>query len=473
LPSDENAPDKQANQANPSDKKDSPQGSLAQIADAEEGKDQVHELNKPEADKKPKKLTIIAKSRNDEDRPTLTMSKVAIMSEGEAGENDVEEQEIMLLQQRAETLSDNVLLYNVFYNNQIDELNLVDALIPSKEKHISPTAATENVIKLEIDMNELKKYAPMVEPKSAKDLQALANEITKSIHVNEKGELLVNSIKLNPNAISLQTKKMNLTKFDESNAEAKKHDKRKVLFKTTRLFREKKYLLIITYIERPSNLNKIIVAHEGNDQVYEEYDLFLDISATCISHKNLKPLTWELPLQECQKYSGKERISDIAKFFAENIHIFADKFLLSTPFKCYAHTNNVIVMYEGSIKILQQKFRTRQFAKNFENFKRNVKEVQQYVMHRSIVNIATEYYHVLALSKNNGSLEIQAWDTYHYSKLELHLEIKPLEKYLGIDKKRTIDLIFRYLGLELSKQGNFRLILREKNLLDALLKEFF
>lgn len=419
----------------------------------------------PRKKNKEVKVTIIGKDNN---VTSARFSRASVESDDEPEEKE----QPMLLQQKAETVSDNVLLYNVFYNKeQKEEVSPIRKFMSSlsKDNMDQKGEIIENVVKLEIDINELKKYAPLLSPSSSKDLQLLANEITNSIQVNHTGQVLINKGKINPNAVRVQEKSLKLAKFDNENTqEIKRNDKRKVLLKTTKFYGERKFLLIITHIERVSNLNKLILAHEGNDQVYEEFDIFFEISAIGLS-ENIK-YSWELPLGECERYSGESNPQTIAKFFTNKIYIFADQIVLSCPFKIYTQSKNFLIMYEGAIRSVQRKFRVKKFIRGFNRFRKSVEDNKADIIGRRLAELSGIQCHLLAFLKKEKII-IQAWESEDFSKYELVIISQPLEKYLHTDKKKTSEKIFLALSLEASKAGQ-SLNIKEKLLFDGLAKEF-
>mmetsp|Transcript_2162 Transcript_2162/g.1949 ORF Transcript_2162/g.1949 Transcript_2162/m.1949 type:complete len:112 (+) Transcript_2162:343-678(+) len=111
---------------------------------------------------------------------------------------------------------------------------------------------------------------------------------------------MVDSSKLNPNVIHLLKRDLHIKEFEaHSQTNKVKNDKRRTLHKSTRIYNKKKFLITISYLEKFSNLNKVKLAKEGNDQVYEEFELFIEISALCLSNSTEQPMIWEMSLKEC------------------------------------------------------------------------------------------------------------------------------------------------------------------------------
>ena len=107
----------------------------------------------------------------------------------------------------------------------------------------------------------------MINPQSSKDLQNLANEITRSIKIDENGNIMVNADRINPSALTVQKRSLQIKKTEEAkkSEDNKRYEKKKVIFKTTKTFISKKYLMIISFIERASNINNFIQAHQGGN----------------------------------------------------------------------------------------------------------------------------------------------------------------------------------------------------------------
>jgi hypothetical protein len=128
---------------------------------------------------------------------------------------DIKGDKPVILQQKAAAVADNLLLYNVYYNSDPSKMsnpfeNLINTLgnedIQKTSRTLNNASSNEgksNVVKIEVDLAELRKYAPLIDPKSPKDLQIIADEITKSIQINPEGKLVVNKTKINPAALNI------------------------------------------------------------------------------------------------------------------------------------------------------------------------------------------------------------------------------------------------------------------------------
>lgn len=385
-----------------------------------------------------------------------------------------------LLNQKTEAQSNNLLLYNVYYNN--DETQLKPApnplLTESKKdprhrtRKQSISLATDNVVKISVDLKELRKYNPNLDPKSPADLKMIANELANSIQVNEKGHILINDSKVNPNALKLLEKQLDVVEnpvkdFDQ---DAKYSQKKKILFKMTKAYGDRKYLLLINYLEKPSNLNNILsIVRKEDDQVYEEFELFIEVNVVCLSNNAIRPITWELSLKEGQSLSGLVNATEVAKFFAANIHLFGDQILLSTPFQPSVNYKNVMIMNENAIKMIQNRFRTKKFAKNFTRFRNNLIVNRTSIIARAVIAINNVSYHVLGYENSKDQdLQVEVWSLINYEKSMVGVSKKLVEKMYAMDKKKTFNSIFKFLRFELNKKKEYELVLKEKTMFDYL-----
>ena len=381
-----------------------------------------------------------------------------------------------MLQQKAESLLNTLLLYNVYYNQDEEEGDSADKPTPNPLDGItSPTGRNdgpENVIKISVEMEELKKYVPNLSVKNSQDLKVIAAELANSIQINEKGEVMVNSTKINPNALSVTEKKLSIQENPDNKPSKDKNNKKKVLFKMTKAYGDKKYLVLINYIEKLSTINGVMsLAGREDDKVYEDFELFIEVSAVCLSHSAIKPLVWELALQEAQKLSGLTNTAKIAKFFANNIHVFGDQLLLSTPFNYYVNEKNVMIMNENAIKMIQNRFRTRKFTKNFIRFKETLIALKPKNPERAIINLNNVSYNVLGYEKSPTELEIMTWDLTNYEKHSIMMKKSVVEKIYTRDRRRAYHYIFKFLTFEFNNKKEYILSLREKNMVDYLQKE--
>jgi len=399
---------------------------------------------------------------------------------GEEKETPTPTPESTLLQQKAESLLNTLLLYNVYYNQDEEEgdsadkptLKPLDGLTSPTGRDDENTPGPENVIKISVEMEELKKYVPNLSVKNSQDLKVIAAELANSIQINEKGEVLVNSTKINPNALSVTEKKLSIQENPDNKPSKDKNNKKKVLFKMTKAYGDKKYLVLINYIEKLSTINGVMsLAGREDDKVYEDFELFIEVSAVCLSHSAIKPLVWELALQEAQKLSGLANTAKIAKFFANNIHVFGDQLLLSTPFNYYVNEKNVMIMNENVIKTIQNRFRTRKFTKNFIRFKETLITLKPKNPERAIINLNNVSYNVLGYEKSPTELEIMTWDLTNYEKHSILMKKATVEKIYARDRRRAYHYIFKFLTFEFNNKKEYILALREKNMIDYLQKE--
>lgn len=85
-----------------------------------------------------------------------------------------------------------------------------------------------NYIRVQIDVDKLKKADPNLKTVVSKDeLKSIVHEISKCFTLNEKGQLMVDSNKINPDAIKILDREF--SQFNEQSKKANDISERKVL----------------------------------------------------------------------------------------------------------------------------------------------------------------------------------------------------------------------------------------------------
>jgi hypothetical protein len=102
-----------------------------------------------------------------------------------------------------------------------------------------------------------------------------------------------------------------------------KHAFVKILVKKTTYYSNKKFLIIINFIER--KITKILP--EDVDQVFEEYESLYQILANNLNNKKEAPLIWELSPEEARTLSHQREKIDIAHELVKRVLIINGKFI--------------------------------------------------------------------------------------------------------------------------------------------------
>ena len=426
----------------------------------------------------------------------------------------------VLIQQKTEVAANtgNICTYNIYYNSDLTKLD--DNPLPNKKEDLlismrqSPNKASmrrqtpmkgsmkqspmqssmneeelaqlslqqsslSNYVKIDVDINELRKYAPNINPTNSEDLLAIASELTNSIQVGQDGKILVNTGKLNLNCLHITDKNLQINldnkkdHLDSSSLINHSNDRRKVLYKTIKLYQEEKYLLVINHIERLArNTNSVYIHNKNTDQIFEDYDVFIEISSICLSNKDNKKVIWELSLFEAKNLTDQHHPSEIARFFGDHLVMYGDRFLFASKKNInFTITNNSIIVKDSVIRMIQNRFKNKRFNENYAKFYKFLKPFIKLkkILHRDVITI-NKVLQLIAFENEDNRLEIDAWDLDNYDKYVIEIAKESLPKAYNKNKEEIIKIIFKNLNFDYISNSHVGLTLKHKSLLEAFSK---
>ena len=157
-----------------------------------------------------------------------------------------------------------------------------------------------NYIRVQIDVDKLKKADPNLKTVVSKDeLKSIVHEISKCFTLNEKGQLMVDSNKINPDAIKILDREF--SQFNEQSKKANDISERKVLelrdvlsknplpsttlSRNTRIFNKQHYLIIV-------NKKEALVEEDAVSSLvnYEQYRVTYSIEIKNLSNSKEKKI---------------------------------------------------------------------------------------------------------------------------------------------------------------------------------------
>ena len=404
-----------------------------------------------------------------------------------------------MIQQKTEIAANtgNVCVYNIYYNSDLNKLDdtplpnhreddllssmrqsSMNVLAPPQQQSKQQQSLTPHYVKIDVDINELRKYAPNINPTNSQDLISIASELSNSIQVGQDGKILVNTGKLNLNCLQITDKNLEIlldTKKDNTESLiSHSNDKKKVLYKTTKLFQDQKYLLMINYIERLAKNSNYALSNQNKnaDEVFEDYEIFIEISALCLSNRDIKKVIWELSLFEAKNLTDLNHPSEIARFFADHLVIYGDKFLFAVKKNInFAMTNHSIIIKDSIVRLIQNRFRSRKFNENYSKFQVFLKPFIKLkkILYKDVITINKALY-LIALENEDNKLEIDAWDLDSYDKYVIEISKELLPKAYTKKKEEIIKIIFENLNFDYVNNSQIGLTLKNKSLLEAFLK---
>ena len=373
------------------------------------------------------------------------------------------------------------MLFNVVYNLKESPSRKHSQNPGSPNQKISVHSATvglenegereqnKNSVRLNIEYSDLRKFVPRFDPNSAGDLQQVGAELSRAIIVDPQGNLSVNSSKLDPASIKLLENRFNLKKDSEPENDSRvgKHykemQKKKVtLLKTAKICGGHKYLFAINSMERLAPMCELQQADKDN--AFEEYEIYLEIVATCLSNNNKKRLVWEVSLGEAQKLLEIDDQSKIASYIISNLEVFDDTLLLIAHKNFVTDYSKIVVINEHTLRMIQKRIRAKRFEMSHLRYKREAEELDQTktVVVKTALRMQDIVFVVRGYEDQKGRLDIVVWDTIRYTRLECNIDQHQTKRLYKENKRKVFEIILRNLLLQKEPNGATRLIIKQK-----------
>ena len=335
-------------------------------------------------------------------------------------------------------------LYKVYFNQ--------DEAAEEKSALRSQRRPSKNLIKIDVDLKELKESSVSKGAfNSSLGLRNFAGEVANSVLVNENGDVMVNSAKLNPNSVSVVEKRLTMIDSKTRQAESQIYNQNKKSIATKRkTCLGKPYQLNVSVVEKASPINNLIgLTGNEEDQVYEMFEVFLEFSAICKFTKDKKdPIIWEIPFSDAQKLTGCKETHDMARYLIANTDVVENRMLISTTALIPVQQRNVVLVNERFIRALQQRIRDIQLAKRKV---RCMKEIEAINTNNSILfektNMREQDYHINVKNVGLRNYLYQAWGTEDYLKYEYEAREGEISAHkIGNDKKAIKDAVVASLA---------------------------
>lgn len=314
------------------------------------------------------------------------------------------------------------------------------------------------------------------------DKQALKNfadQLTQSIKANEKGEILIDANKINPQCLHLIQKPSQILKTKintiDSLKELKKFDKKQLIAKGMKLKENKKYFLIINYIERPIQTQNFKVS-EDSDEVFEDYESLIEITVTPTSNDSGK-LIWEVAEKDIYILTNTKNLRDAGKALIEKIQIIGvkeEKFLFALNEQALKklsflkeESDCVVFIPEKSLKILQNRIKSRRF---FLNYKRYRNEIQKKVTaNKGCIKIGKEKY-LIYLFEYKPEIQIVLWDVKLFTRCQFEVKYSNYEGFLKSKDKKTKKMLLIIIGKFITIVNDEGFYFDEKACLESIRK---
>lgn len=292
-------------------------------------------------------------------------------------------------------------------------------------------------------------------------LKTFAEQLTQSIRVNEKGDILIDSNKINPQCLHLVQKPApNIPPKEgvDPLKELQKFDKKKLLSKGMKLKDNMKYFLIVNYIERPIQTQQFLAPDRAHE-VFEDYESLIEISTN--SSSNLKrKIVWEIAEKDAYILTNTKTLREAAKVLIEKIQIIGqreneEKFLITLNDEgieklsfLKEETHNVVFLPEKSLKILQNRIKTRNFYLNYKRYQKEFRS--KVILTHGSIKIGKEKFLIYFFEKK-PEIHIVMWDLKAFGRSQIEVKYPNYENVLKIKdkkiKKKVINVISNFISI--------------------------
>ena len=181
------------------------------------------------------------------------------------------------------------IYYEYFFLNVSDEQDKIFNVVyngkrptrPLRSKKQLEEGLEKNTVKIDVNLNELKKLYPTVDGKQESLMKIIGKEMIQSIKINERGEVDLDQNKINPQCLTIQGVNIEKDAMVVEEAKEDSHEKKKfktedlkqILLKGRKMFKRITYLILIYLVQR--KVKKI--TDQDQDQVFEEYELLYNV----------------------------------------------------------------------------------------------------------------------------------------------------------------------------------------------------
>lgn len=372
----------------------------------------------------------------------------------------------------------NTMVFNIMYNSQTlesqkktDQSGTSSAAAPNTS--LSGTSSNRNNVHIDIDYNNLKRFAPHLDSSSPQGLKDIASALSKAIKVGKEGNVLVDSAQLDARSFQLRRSDISKDEQDLGSSNLPKDlksstsgGKRTVLAKCAKFCGTEKYLIVINSMERmPTiyNPNKT-----PQDDGFEQYEIYLEVVAACLSSAHKQKLVWEISLEHLQKLIHLTEPIAIAKHLINVLQVFNDRFLLAVNHRSMMHFSNVNIINEKTLRAIQRKFISRKFQLNYKYYNQELKKISPFIVCKTILEFQNFSFIAVGVDEQKDKVQVILWSASHYDKLDVEVEKKLIQGLYNKDKQKAFKIIMKNLSFSKEEDGHIQLTVKQKSLMDDL-----
>lgn len=341
-------------------------------------------------------------------------------------------------------IDDKITISRAKIRNKLVEFNLYyDRFgVPIKRE-----LKNQNYFKIKIKADKLKKTEPNLPVAYTKDdLKEIIEEISNCFSINDAGELMVDTSKIDPSAVSIEEK--HLMNFTNAELEANEKSKKKlselekilgrnpvpqtVLLKTAKIFNKVHYLMII--YKQESIVGEDRLSSLAN---YEQYNVNYTIELKNLSNSVDAKINIRFSEAEVRSLFGLKEDTEICHFMANKLHMYDGNIILPVKKKMHLselveyEKKHVVFYYRKALDLIHRYLSNRKFLQAFNRYKREMARLGKHKILRQAVNLENNWYHaVVYLSKTEKNFKAILWNAKTYQEFRLKMSKEFSHPYL-------------------------------------------
>lgn len=342
--------------------------------------------------------------------------------------------------------------------------------IEEEHHHVQSTEPETNYVKVDIDVHQLKRFAPELDFNSPEDLKKVSDQLAQAISLSPTGELLIDSSKLDPSSVRLREKNLAIKEEPSASSDIQKmqksssKDERSLPGKRTVLMKGSKNTALGTFLIIISSVEKLALGTamsvEAKNQVVQEYDLYLEVSAVEVpNHKKNPPIIWQLSLAEAESITDLEDPNQIARFLMKRIQVLGDRFLLVVPKKLHMTYKTAAIIGEKILRMIQTQFRSRALNNNIKNYKKKLAALKSKIICQTFVRIQELPFIVVCVKGERDACEIIAWYTDTFQEFQTEIKGEKLRNLSQSEQIAFLKNCIMNLKFIRDAKGNFAIVL--------------
>lgn len=327
---------------------------------------------------------------------------------------------------------------------------------------IKKEISNQNYLKIQIQVDKIKKAEPNLPVAHNKDdLKDIVEEISKCFVIDDNGELLVDSSKIDPSAVVVVKK--NVMRFDDRELQENEKSKKRlkelekilgrnpatltVLLKTAKIFNKVHFLMII--YKQESIIGEDTLSSLAN---YEQYNVIYTIELKNLSDSSDPKFTAKFSESEVRSLFGLKEDKEICSFFTINLNMYNGNIIL--PVKKKMHMNeladyekkHIVFYYKKALDLIQKYLINRKFLFAFNKYKKEIQRVKDKIIEKQAIFLENNWFHaVVYLSNSKQNFKVSLWNakTYQEFKLKISKEVsKAYLKYANIFAEVLLKSLF-------------------------------